>query len=304
MTQTASDQIAVDVCICTYHRPHITDTLKAVAAQKARGNIDLRIIVADNADEPHARDAIMSCGTALGLDLTYVHAPARNISLARNACLDAACGDWTAFLDDDELPTPLWLEELLGEATRGRWDAVLGPVIAVYPDIAPTWLRDGDFHSVRPVWIKGRIETGYTGNLLLRRCFVEQHQLRFQLEFGRSGGEDLDFLYRFTDAGGRIGFAPHATAYDPVAPTRTTLRWLLRRNFRSGQSHGIRLQRAPQRRRGRIANIQIAAAKSLVLGAAAACQMKAIPRNRYLTRAALQCGVVAHLAGLSNLELY
>ena len=35
MIPHASGRIAVDVCICTYHRPYITETLKAVAAPYA-----------------------------------------------------------------------------------------------------------------------------------------------------------------------------------------------------------------------------------------------------------------------------
>jgi hypothetical protein len=36
----------------------------------------------------------------------------------------------------------------------------------------------------------------------------------------------------------------------------------------------------------------------------AACQPRASARNRYLTRAALHCGVVARLAGVADLKLY
>jgi hypothetical protein len=41
----------------------------------------------------------------LSLDCLYVHAPARNISIARNACLDAADAPLIAFIDDDETAT-------------------------------------------------------------------------------------------------------------------------------------------------------------------------------------------------------
>ncbi len=160
------NRLTIDVCVCTYRRPTIADTLRAVAAQEMRQAVTLRVIVADNAPDIEARESICALAEKLGLDLIYVHAPAKNISIARNACLAEARADWLAFVDDDERPSPVWLRELIAEAERGDWDAVLGPVQAVYPERSPSWLRICDLHSARPVWVRGRIETGYTGNVL------------------------------------------------------------------------------------------------------------------------------------------
>jgi succinoglycan biosynthesis protein ExoM len=278
--------------------------LAAVAAQEERDTMALRVIVADNAVLPEARAAICARGETLGLDLVYVHAPAKNISIARNACLAAAGGEWIAFVDDDERPSPAWLRELTAEAERGGWDAVLGPVQAVYPAQAPAWLCAGDFHSTRPVWVRGRIETGYTGNVLLRRQLIARAGLAFRTEFGRSGGEDIDFFYRLRDAGGRIGFAPSALIHEPVPPDRTRLGYLLRRNFRQGQSHARRLQQRPLRGLELLGHLQIAFAKAALLGFGAACQLSTVSRIRLIARAALHCGVMARLAGFSEIELY
>jgi succinoglycan biosynthesis protein ExoM len=295
------DHIAVDVCICTYRRPTVIETLKAIAAQDIRESVALRVIVADNAPSREARGIICAAGKSLNLDLVYVHAPEKNISIARNACLATARAEFLAFVDDDERPSPGWLASLIAEARRGDWDAVLGPVQAVYPERAPTWLKICDLHSTRPVWIDGRIETGYTGNVLLRRELVERAGLTFQTELGRSGGEDLDFFYRLRDAGGRIGYTPDALIYEPVPIERTNLGYLLRRNFRQGQTHARRLKQALHR--SSALHLPLALGKAILFGMAA-CQPRTSARNRYLTRAALHCGVVACLAGVSEIELY
>ncbi|HWE74826.1 MAG TPA: glycosyltransferase [Stellaceae bacterium] len=295
------NRLAIDVCICTYRRPAIVEALKAVAAQDARESVTLRVIVADNAPDTDARALICAAGESLDLDLVYVHAPAKNISIARNACLATARAEWLAFLDDDECPAPNWLTALIAEAQRGDWDAVLGPVQAVYPERAPAWLRICDLHSTRPVWVDGRIETGYTGNVLLRRESIERTGLGFQTELGRSGGEDIDFFYRLRDAGGRIGYTPDALIYEPVPIERTNLGYLLRRNFRRGQTHGRRLMQSPLPRSA--FHLPLAIAKVFLLGLAA-CQPRTATRNRYLTRAALHCGVVARLAGVAEIKLY
>jgi len=299
-TRTGADGsgIRVDVCVCTYRREMLTQCLDAIAAQDVQAEI--RIVVADNAEEQEAHARVEAFAADGRVPVTYIHAPARNISVARNACLDAANAPLVAFLDDDEIADPRWLAELLAEADHGRWDAILGPVDAIYPPDAPQWMRDGAFHSTRPVFVEGEIRTGYTGNVLLRRQLIVELGLRFRPEFGRTGGEDLDFFYRLRDGGGRIGFAPKAVAVEQVPVGRASLSWLLRRSFRAGQSHGTRLRDVNRR-----LQLPLALAKAIACtGAALVAIPTAAKRNRLLTRSALHFGVVARLAGLREIESY
>jgi hypothetical protein len=291
----------VDVCICSYRRPEILETLKGLAIQE---NIDLsrmRIIVADNTALGETKTLILNAARQLGLDIQYVYAPADNISVARNACLDAARAKWIAFLDDDEVPTQGWLACLLAEARHGGWDAVLGPVDAIYPDQVPHWLRHGNFHSTRPVWRNGRITTAYTGNVVFRRHIVESRHLRFRTDLGVTGGEDEDFFYRFSDAGGHIGFAARAVVREYVEPSRANFRWLIRRSFRSGQTHGTRLRE--ERRPFTNAIVALAKAGACMAGATISAA-SSIHRRRYLMRAALHCGAVARLLGIREFRMY
>jgi succinoglycan biosynthesis protein ExoM len=231
-------RMGVDVGVCTFRRPAVTETLASLAAQALPRGCRLRVIVADNDETPSAEAAVRAAADRHGLALTYVHAPARNISVARNACLDAATADWFAFIDDDETATPGWLAALLAEAERGGWDAVLGPVKALYGDDAPGWIAAADFHSTAPVRTGERILKGYAGNVLMRRAGIVGRGLRFDVALGRQGGEDDDFFYRLTDAGGTIGYAENALAFEPVPAHRASLPWLLKRSFRTGQTHG------------------------------------------------------------------
>lgn len=294
----------VDVGVCTFRRAAVADALVSLAAQRLPPDCRLRAIVADNDETPSAEPLVRASAARLGLALAYVHAPARNISRARNACLDTAEGEFVAFLDDDETAAPGWLAALLAEAERGGWDAVLGPVKAVYADGAPDWLAAGDFHSTAPVVDGGRILKGYAGNVLIRRSAAAARSLRFDEGLGQQGGEDDDFFYRLTDMGGTIGFAPDALAYEPVPPARASLNWLLTRSFRTGQTHGARLS---QRARGpaRAGQIGLAAAKSgACLAGAAASAWSPVARARWLVRGSLHAGAAARLAGLRELRLY
>jgi succinoglycan biosynthesis protein ExoM len=192
----------------------------------------------------------------------------------------------------------------MAEGQRGRWDAVLGPVRAIYPAATPAWVRDGDFHSSRFVAKQNRIVAGYTSSVLLRRDFIRRHDLRFDIELGRCGGEDTDFFYRFCDAGGRIGSVAAILAEEPVPIERTRLGYILKRNFRQGQTHALRLRQLSPHGVGRLCQGPIALGKAVLLGAGALFHPRQVNRRLYLARAALQCGVVARFAGIGAIELY
>jgi succinoglycan biosynthesis protein ExoM len=261
----------------------------------------MRVIVADNDETPSARDLTESLSAELGLDHVYLHAPARNISIARNACLQAAKAPLVAFIDDDEQATPTWLGRLVKHLDDSGADVVFGPVVAIYPRDAPGWLRKADLHSIRPISRPGRgIETGYSCNVLLTRACAGD--LRFDPSLGRSGGEDTVFFHELRQRGATLAFASDAVVTEIVTTQRQRLAWLLKRSFRNGQTHA-RILRA----RGGPAALHAAAsfAKTGYCAATAAFTVFAPDRSaRALVRGALHCGALASFLGLADLKLY
>lgn len=295
---------SVCVAVCTYRRTTVVATLASIARQRLSKDVSLSVVVADNDAEREAEARVLAAAEFEGLALTYVHAPQRNICVARNACIDAASGDWLAFLDDDETADPGWLMALLAEAERSGCDAVLGPVKATYHPQAPGWLVAADLHSTSPTFTDGLLLKGYAGNVLIRRSAIARYGLRFDVTLGRIGGEDDAFFYQLTDAGGTIGYAPEALAYEPVPPGRASLAWLLKRSFRTGQTHGSRLA-ATREHGARVVQIGMAAAKAAVcLLGCVATAFSPQARNRWLVRGYLHAGVAARLVGFRELQLY
>ncbi|WP_075222087.1 glycosyltransferase [Acuticoccus yangtzensis] len=295
----------VDICLCTFRRRSIAATLASLAALRLADGLTVRVIVADNDETDAARGFITATGERLGLSLTYVHAPARNISTARNAALDAATAPWVAILDDDEVASPEWLTALLAVQRFTRADVVLGPAVARYAPDVPRWIRDGDFHSARPVVAGGAIRTGYTSNVLFAREAPSLKGRRFDLALGRSGGEDTAFFHDAFTAGARIASAPEAPVFEEVTGPRATVRWLMRRKFRAGQSHAVTLETRGLSPRARAKETAVAAAKLAICSGAALAMVWS--RHRFAAwalRAALHAGVVARLAGMEKLSLY
>lgn len=304
---TAGPQnVAADICVCTFQRASLADTLSSLFGLALRPDWLVRVIVADNDALPSAQPIVEQAACKAPFPVLYVHAPMRNISVARNACLDAATARFVAFIDDDELATPLWLAALIDRQAQASADVVLGPVRSHYPGKCAGWLRRGDFHSIKPVWVDGEIITGYTSNVLIVRDAAALRGLRFDPKLGRSGGEDTMFFTAVHRAGGRIDYAPEAVVTEDVATERLNFRWLAQRYFRSGQTHGLILLGAKRRGRiSRLGSVALAGGKATLCGiVAAACLVTGGRVRFWCLRGIMHAGVVSRLLGVSELIQY
>ena len=289
----------IDICICTYRRPSLTETLASIAAQNLPAGLSLQIIVADNDDNDIRRASIDADAAALGLDLTYLHAPARNISIARNACLKSARNDWIVFIDDDEVATPDWIAKLV--SARQGAEVVFGKSQATYPDPAtPRWIVAGDFHSNRMAG-NDAAWNGYTANALIDRRFVATHNLKFAELLGQIGGEDTIFFFEAFQLGARFRYAPAAVVTELTPLARASFRWLALRRFRSGQVHYMILRRTGGAGSGAFA----AVVKALVCASRALLTI-ARPTSVavHALRAALHVGVIASALGFATYREY
>ena len=295
---------SIDIGVCTFRRPELADTLRSLAAMDMPPGFDVSVIIADNDDTPSARDLVTALSRELTLPIHYRHAPARNISIARNACLDASTADFVAFIDDDETASSRWLAELIATAEASGAAAVLGPVRALYRPDAPDWMRRGDFHSTLPVWVRGEIHTGYTCNVLLRAGADSLRGRRFSLARGQTGGEDTEFFDQMHKAGGRIAFSPEAWVDEVVPRARAAFDWLGRRRFRVGQTHGHLLGSSASGI-GLVKQVGLASAKAIYCFASAIpVVVNPVRRNRSVLRGIMHVGVVSGLVGIREIRLY
>ena len=291
---------SVDVCVCTFRRPSVVDTLASLAKQSLPEGWAMRIIVADNDDSPSAQAAVEKAFADHGIDGVYIHAPAQNISIARNACLDVVEASLAAFVDDDEIARPDWLKNLINRLKATSAGVVFGRVQAVYAAEAPKWAVNGDLHSIRAFFRSGVIEGGYTCNVIFRRDAVGD--LRFDPAYGRTGGEDTSFFGALTRNGVFMAYAANAVVDEPVPASRVSLQWLTRRAFRSGQSYALVLVADGRNR------MWIALKSILKIGfcfiAAAVTMWSQVLWRKAAVRCAFHTGVLGSVLGIAPLQLY
>lgn len=294
----------ISVCICTFRRPSVCETIESILAQKISADLSLEVVVADNDIEPSAREFIESIQRQQpDSEITYVHAPARNISIARNACLDNARGSWIAFIDDDEVASETWLQTHYDTSIKNGLDVSIGPVLAMYPESAPAWIKSNDYHTVK-VSNQRPVTTGHAGNSFFNRSHPAIQDLRFSEERGRTGGEDTQFFYECFKAGAKLGEAPDAVAYEPVAENRLSLDWLVKNKFRSGITYGkVIYYKGSVVRRFAQACMAVVKAFSLYLLAGLTIASKTTSRRHYV-RAIFHSGVVGAFVSAREAEYY
>ena len=168
---------SVTVAICTFRRPSVIKAVESVAQQMLPPNTAMRILVIENDATPSAKGMIEKVRAKTSVEIDYRHVPGQNISIARNAALDATSTPLLAFLDDDERAAPDWLANLLALSAKApkRYSAPAKPSI---PDNAPFWIKAGDYHSNRIQHRDRTIATGYTSNVLMDMLFVRRNGVR------------------------------------------------------------------------------------------------------------------------------
>lgn len=299
---SSGPKVQIDILVCTFRRPAIRDTLLSLDAQESPAGTAFRIIVADNDETPSARALVSETAAEMSHPVEYLHAPARNISIARNACLDRAGGDWVAFIDDDERAGAGWLIALYRTASEGGLDAAFGPAHADYDCAAPDWIRSFNYHSNLPVTRGGEVQTGHTCNAILRWRGSRFERERFLREKGRSGGEDTEFFFRLWRRGARFGICEGARVYEAVDPERLTFDWIRQRKFRAGQSYGHHSKREPFASAGLVAGSCAKIASCAVMAVMNAFSQS---KQRYwLLRGVFHCGVLTSQFGAREGILY
>ena len=284
------------VGVCTFRRESLARTIESLGAQNLRPDA---VIVADNDDAPTARGRAEAAAARARLRLAYVHAPARNISVARNAVLDEAArlgADALAWIDDDEVAPRRWLQDMTAALTPDL-AAVFGPTRAVYPPGTPIWMRRLRPHDQVVPTTRGTVRCGHTGNALTRPRAPGLEGLRFEEALGRTGSEDTAYFLA-----GHAGGAAYALADAPVfefVPTaRLTEGWLIERKARAGSIYYAALPSGAGR-----AGALAAPKAAYCAGAALAART---PEARYAARlrGAFHRGVVRAALGVRPADHY
>jgi len=178
------------------------------------------LMVIDNNPEPSEKTAVIELSKRHQHVIDYMHEPNSGVSNARNAAMSQLSEErYIAFIDDDMVVGPDWLEHLIATSKSFEAGLVFGPTHAVMPDVndprnrylEPFFSRR--FDITQDCLIEDTLGTG--GCLLdLHYCNIPSPAFRPSLN--ETGGEDDIFFDHLRNTGTKIAYSTQAISYEIV----------------------------------------------------------------------------------------
>ena len=253
----------ITVCICTRNRPwYLRDCLEGLRNQTASTDrFEILIVDSASAGDAPARIAQLASEIA-GVRLLRVEQP--GVSVARNAGAAAALGSYIAYIDDDAIPAPDWVERILiaiGETTEVP--ALLGGRILPQWEVPlPTWWPAQLRGILSIIEFEGRGEyrsaalppdlAPYGANIVVHVPTLLAIG-GFGTQAGRVGtsllsDEEVQLAWRLQAAGFSARYDSRIVVRHQIQASRLTPTWLLSRLYWQGVSAVLTRSLLGQRR--------------------------------------------------------
>lgn len=233
----------ISVIVCTYNRADLLPGCLESLAEQSTDKRLYEVIVVDN-NSTDATQEIARSFTAEHPNFSVVSESAQGLSHARNRGWREARGEYVAYVDDDAVACPDWVEQMHSFILR-RPDAGAfgGPYDAFSTVPVPDWfpleygrLDLGD--EERPLkigveWINGT-------NMVFRRDLLAECG-GFNPELGMLGervsyGEETRLQMDLASKGIAVHYVPAMKVRHQVAAYKLKLWWLLKSSFSVGQT--------------------------------------------------------------------
>lgn len=245
----------ISAIICTHNRDqYLGAAIDSLLNQNFTEAYE--VIVVDNASTDRTREVIE--GRLSNPRLRYIHESALGLSVARNTGAKQALSPILAYLDDDAVASPQWLQVLHGAYQNNEKLAIAGGKVTLLWAEGmepPRWLSPGLAGNLGAYDLGDAIvyidRPGLTPrglNYSVRQSFLKQIG-GFDVNLGRVGNnllsnEELVVTARALKLGWQVAYLPAATVAHNVSPERMRRQWFLNRGWWQGISECYREQSA------------------------------------------------------------
>jgi glycosyltransferase involved in cell wall biosynthesis len=238
------------VCICTHNRPaYVRDCLDGLAAQTVeRDRFD--ILIVDSGSGPAAAAELGVLAARYRTRLLRVDLP--GVSAARNAGAWSARARYIAYIDDDAIPAPDWVENILRSVSQpGRRAAVIGGrILPKWEAPLPAWWPASLRGVLSIIEYEGQGEyrgadlpptlEPYGANMIVHVLSLLAAG-GFSGSAGRSGrallsDEDVQLAWSLQDQGYSVRYDSRIVVQHQIQAGRLNPDWLLERLYWQGAS--------------------------------------------------------------------
>lgn len=235
----------ISVVVCTYTRRRWDALRECVSALQSQTLPPHQVIVVVD-HEPALLDRV---GTELADAIAISNDGPPGEAGSRNAGVRGATGSIVAFIDDDAVAEPDWLERIAEAYEDEQTIAVGGAILPKWSQSRPSWFPP-EFDWVVGCTYQGMPDARTEVRNLIGANMSFRSEVFEQLEFfpglgharGRSlGGTETDFCIRLAEAlpARRIVYEPRARVHHRVPPERARFSYFLSRCFNEGLSKGV-----------------------------------------------------------------
>jgi len=239
-------KVEISVVICTHNRAgYLTKALQSLSAQSLNPD-SYEVIVVDNGSTDNTREVYENI---IGkTNWIYVHDPVIGLSHARNTGWGDAKGKFIAFMDDDAIADPNWLERYLAafQKTNPRLGCVGGRCLPIWEAPRPHWLSDemlrafSIFHYGETSVVLNQKQFLTGCNIAFPRTVLHLSS-GFREDLGRLGSnllsnEDLDMRQQLDHLGLVSVYDPGIIVHHHIPTPRLTKKWFCERSYWQGVS--------------------------------------------------------------------
>jgi glycosyltransferase involved in cell wall biosynthesis len=195
---------------CTYKRPLLLARVLEACFDQTAPPDDYEVVLVNDGSPDDTPAVIERMRPFARCGFTVIHQANAGLARARNAGLAQSTGERIVFIDDDVLPTPVFVAEHLRSGERYGDVIVRGAVIntASFDRLPP------------PVWSLANYSANYfwTSNVSVRRARLDRAGGRFDDSFSEYGWEDVELGMRLRELGTRGVFNKRAVAFHHKPP--------------------------------------------------------------------------------------
>ena len=235
--------LSISICIITYKRPLLLkQLLDSLYSQIIKNNYQISITIVDNDKSGSAKKIVEEYKFNSSFSLVYKIERKRGIPFARNTAIRLSKGnDIIIFIDDDEIAESDWLQNLINTYINNDYHIVAGPVKRIYEIEPPRWIKKLNIFTQKEYEDGEIINSSGTGNILFSNEILKNIDGPFDEKFPLTGGTDSLLLSDLKKIGYKIIWSKNAVVTELVPKSRLTLKWILSRSFRIGNTQILHL---------------------------------------------------------------